>query len=95
MKLEGPVTRIEWVNPRAFLFVDVKDASGTRTNWAVEFGNPIELERDGWKRSTLRIGDVVTVDGYPAHGVARQASAKSVVLSKTGRHALPGKSSGS
>jgi hypothetical protein len=48
IRLEGPVTRIEWVNPRAFLFIDVKDASGTITNWAVEFGNPLDLESRGW-----------------------------------------------
>ena len=48
VKLQGPVTRIDWVNPRAFFFVDVKDANGTVMNWAVDFGNPLELEREGW-----------------------------------------------
>src|SRR6185295_14402837 len=59
--LEGPVTQIEWVNPRAFAFIDVRDTSGTVTNWAVEIGNPLDLERDGWKRSTLHVGDVVAI----------------------------------
>jgi hypothetical protein len=63
IRLQGSVTRIEWVNPRAYFFIDVRDAAGTITNWAVEFGNPLDLERDGWKRSSLRIGDVVTVAG--------------------------------
>ena len=45
VRLEGPVTRVEWVNPRAFLFIDVRDGSGVVANWAVEFGSPIELER--------------------------------------------------
>src|SRR5215510_6632082 len=66
--LQGVVTRIEWVNPGAFLFVDVRDATGTIANWAIEFGNPIDLERDGWKRSALNIGDMVTVSGAPARG---------------------------
>lgn len=79
VKLSGPVTRIDWVNPSAFFFVNVKDASGTISNWAVEFGNPLDLERDGWKRDTLRIGDVVTVEGNPARSAARQATATSVV----------------
>jgi hypothetical protein len=83
--LQGVVTRIDWVNPNAFFFVDVRDASGTVTNWAVEFGNPLELERDGWKPSALHIGDQVTVDGIPTRGETRQASAKSVVLTKTGK----------
>jgi hypothetical protein len=78
VKLQGPVTRIDWVNPHAFFFINVRDATGTVTNWAVEFGNPLELERDGWKRSTLRIGDVATVEGVPARGEKRQAFARSV-----------------
>jgi len=80
VKLQGPVTRIDWVNPRAFLFVDVKDANGTVMNWAVDFGNPLELERDGWKKSSLHIGDVVTVEGTPARSESREALAKTVVL---------------
>ena len=85
IKLQGTVTRIDWVNPNAFFFIDVKDAAGTITNWAVEIGNPLELERDGWKRSVLHIGDAVTVDGIPARGTTRQASAKSVVLTRTAK----------
>src|SRR3954467_4827443 len=85
VKLEGAAARLAWVNPRAFLFVDVKDAAGTVTNWAVEFGNPLDLERDGWKRSTLRVGDPVSIDGVPARGLARQASARSVTLLRTGK----------
>src|SRR5881628_3240072 len=68
VKLQGVVTRIDWVNPNAFFFIDVKDATGTITNWAVEFGTLLELERGGWKRSSLRIGDAVTVEGIPARG---------------------------
>ena len=85
VKLEGSVTRLEWVNPRAFLFMDVRDAAGTVTNWAVEIGNPLVLERDGWKASTLHVGDVITVDGMPARGPKRQAAATSVALKATAR----------
>src|SRR5262249_21035927 len=85
VKLQGIVTRIDWVTPAAFVFVDVRDATGTVANWAVEIGNPLELERDGWKQSALRIGDAVTVEGVPARGEARQASAKSVVLTRTAK----------
>src|SRR5678816_3565869 len=74
VKLQGPVTRIDWVNPRAFLFVDVKDANGTVMNWAVDFGNPLELERDGWKKSSVHIGDVVTVEGSPSRSAGRPVS---------------------
>ena len=82
--LKGAVTRIDWVNPRAFIFINVTDA-GAVSNWAVEIGNPLDLERDGWKATTLRIGDVVTVEGLLALGQAKQALATSVVLARAGK----------
>src|SRR3954454_6170670 len=85
IRLQGAVTRVEWVNPRAFLFIDVKDATGTVTNWAVEFGNPLELESRGWKKSSVALGDVVRVDGIPSRGAAAHASAKSITSTRTGR----------
>jgi hypothetical protein len=83
--LEGPVTKIDWVNPRAFLFMNVRDGAGTTSNWAVEFGSPLDLEKNGWKANTLKIGDIVTVEGVLARGDDRQASATSVVLKATNR----------
>src|SRR5881628_2409242 len=71
VKLQGVVTRIDWVNPAAFFFIDVRDATGTLVNWAVEIGNPLELERDGWKRSALHVGDTVTIEGIPARSESR------------------------
>ena len=99
VKLHGVVTRIDWVNPNAFFFIDVKDAAGTVTNWAIQFGNPLELERSGWKRSSLHIGDAVSIEGTPARGATRQANAKSVVLTRTGKRlfvtaARPGSTAG-
>jgi hypothetical protein len=85
VKLEGTVTRIDWVNPHAFFFIDVRDATGTVTNWAVEFGNPIDLERNGWKRTSLRIGDAVAVDGVLTRSATRQTFANSILLSGTGK----------
>src|SRR4051812_3262662 len=82
VKLQGVVTRIDWVNPSAFFFVEVHDSTGTVANWAVEVGNLLDLERDGWKSSSLHIGDQVTVDAIAARGERRQASAKSVMLTK-------------
>jgi len=82
--LKGAVTRIDWVNPRAFIFLNVTDA-GAVANWAVEIGNPLDLERDGWKRTSLGIGDVVTAEGILAFGQAKQALATSVVMVRTGK----------
>src|ERR1700733_14357725 len=84
VKLAGVVTRIDWVNPGAFFYVNVRDSTGTIENWAVEIGNPLDLERDGWKPTALHIGDSVTVEGIPARGPSRQALATSVVLARTG-----------
>jgi len=84
LKLSGIVIRIDWVNPSAFVFINVKDSVGTVANWAVEIGNPLDLQRDGWKWNSLHIGDSIAVEGIPARGAARQTLATSVVLSKTG-----------
>lgn len=82
--LEGVVTKIDWVNPHAHFSINVHDAAGTITNWIVEFGNPLDLEKDGWKRTALHIGDNVRVEGVLARGESRRAFAKSVVLVRTG-----------
>ena len=83
LRLEGPVVRIDWVTPRGFIFVDVRDAGGTTTNWAVEFGDALDLER--WNKSAIHLGDVVTVQGVPARGQTRQALAMSVVVKPAGK----------
>ncbi len=78
VKLQGPVTRIDWTNPHAYIFVNVRDANGTVANWAVEIGNPLDLEKNGWKRNSVRVGDVVAVEGNPARGQSRRTLATSV-----------------
>jgi hypothetical protein len=85
VQLEGVVTRVEWTNPRAFLFIDVRDSTGVVSNWAIEIGAAVELERAGWKRSAARAGDLVSVDATPAQGTSRQGRARSVILRGSGR----------
>jgi len=85
VRLEGAVTRVEWINPSAFVFIDVRDSSGVVANWAVEVGNPIDLERHKWTRRSLRIGDLVTVAGTPARGPTRQALARSIAHKTSGK----------
>jgi hypothetical protein len=84
VSMKGVVTKIDWVNPHAFFYVNVRDNNGTVTNWAVEFGNPLDLEKDGWKRTSLHVGEEVKVDGILARGESRRAFAKSVVVARTG-----------
>jgi len=85
VKLMGAVTRIDWANPHAYFFVNVRGPGGAVVNWAVEFGNPLELEREGWNRNSLHIGDVVAVEGNPARGDRKVAFATSVVLAGSGK----------
>ncbi len=81
VKLTGTVTKIEWMNPHAYFYMDVKDASGKVENWGLEMGSPNGLMRQGWTRNSLKVGDEVTVDGSMAKDGSKIANAKSVVLS--------------
>lgn len=81
VKLTGTVTKIEWTNPHAYFYIDVKDASGAVTRWGLEMGSPNGLMRQGWSRNSMKIGDVVTIEGSQAKDGAKLANARSVVLS--------------
>src|SRR5262249_32855317 len=64
--LTGVVSKVEWMNPHARFYIDVKDANGKVVNWDLETGSPNGLLRRGWSRHSLKEGDVVTVQGYRA-----------------------------
>jgi tRNA(Ile2) C34 agmatinyltransferase TiaS len=64
--VKGVVTKLAWVNPHAYVFIDVKDESGKVTAWSFECLSPNALARQGWNRNSLKPGDAVTVDGYMA-----------------------------
>jgi DNA/RNA endonuclease YhcR with UshA esterase domain len=82
--LTGKVTKIEWTNPHAFLFIDVQDKqTGTVTNWEIEMGSPNGLTRLGWTRTLLKTGDEVTVEGSLGRNKANLANARSVVMTTT------------
>jgi hypothetical protein len=78
--LKGTVTRVEWTNPHARFYVDVKDESGAVTNWNLELASPNVLSRQGWTRNSLKFGDVITVEGSMAKDGAKMANAKNVIL---------------
>jgi hypothetical protein len=94
MKATGPVTKVEWENPHAWFYVDVRDESGKTTNWGFELGSPNLLIRAGWTKNTLKVGDVVTVDASCAKNGANIANAKSVVLNRNGQKLFTGSSQG-
>src|SRR5215472_13090127 len=64
--VKGTVQKVSWVNPHAYVFIDVKDESGKVTTWAFESLSPNALARQGWTRNSLKIGEAVTVEGYMA-----------------------------
>src|SRR5246127_517252 len=80
IRLTGTVTKMEWMNPHARFYVDVKDESGKVTNWNFELGSPNVLKRQGWARDSLKVGDVVTVEAYLAKDGSNLANARRVTL---------------
>ena len=92
--LTGYVTKLDWLNPHAFVYLDVRDDSGAVRNYKVEMGPPYALTRGGWKRDTLKIGDVVTVEGSKAKNGTPTGNARSVVLASTGQRLFAGSSQG-
>jgi tRNA(Ile2) C34 agmatinyltransferase TiaS len=66
VKVQGTVNKVAWVNPHAYLYIDVKDEAGKVTIWAFELLSPNALARQGWNAKSLMPGDAVTVDGYAA-----------------------------
>ena len=81
LTLVGTITKVEWENPHARFYLDVKDESGEITSWELQMGSINVLVRGGWTKSTLKIGDTVTVNGYPAKDASRLANARIVTLS--------------
>ncbi len=79
--LTGAVTKVEWMNPHARFYIDVKDDAGKVTNWELELGSPNGLMRLGWTRSSLKEGDVITVEGSLAKDGSNLANARTVKLS--------------
>ena len=83
--LKGIVTKIEWTNPHVWFYVNVKDdKTGEITNWGAEMGPPHGLQRRGWRRDTLKIGEEVTVVGSRAKNGSNRMNARQVTMTKTG-----------
>jgi Family of unknown function (DUF6152) len=78
--LTGAVTKVDWVNPHAYIYVDVKDADGGVVNWALETGAPNILYRQGWRKDDLKVGDMVTFEAFLAKDGSHTAAARQVKL---------------
>jgi hypothetical protein len=93
-KFSGTVTKIEWMNPHAYFYIDVADEGGKVVNWAMEMGSPNGLMRQGWTRNSMKVGDKVTVEGSKAKDGSNVGNARSVTLSTTGQRLFAGSSQG-
>ena len=80
IKLTGTVTKIEWTNPHAWVFVDAKDDKGVAQNWAIELVGINDLLRLGWGRNKVKTGDVISIDGFGAKNGTNTVNAASVSL---------------
>ena len=89
--LKGTVTKVEWMNPHARFYIDVKDDAGAVTNWEFELGSPNGLMRAGWTRNSLKQGDMVSVSGSLAKDGSHLANARNVTLAD-GRKVFAGSS---
>jgi hypothetical protein len=80
LALTGTVTKLEWTNPHARIYIDVKDADGKVVNWECELGSPNTLMHKGWNRNSLKPGDEISVDGFLAKNGSNAANARQVTL---------------
>ena len=94
-KVTGAVTKVEWTNPHVYFYIDVKDPqTGRLANWAMEMGAPAVIARNGWKRSSMKIGDLVVVEGFRAKSGKNHGNARTVTLAATGERLGAGSSFG-
>ena len=84
IKMTGVVTRLEWTNPHVYIFIDVKDKAGKVTNWGFEMGTPHMLQKAGWKKNSLTIGETIDVEGWLARDGSNHANARRVTRKSTG-----------
>ena len=91
ISITGTVTKVEWMNPHARFYVDVKDESGKVTSWNFELGAIPVLLKQGWRKDSLKAGDQVTVEGSRAKDGSNTANAQRVML-PDGRRVFAGSS---
>jgi hypothetical protein len=93
--LKGAVTKVEWMNPHVYFYIDVRDEqTGKIENWAWEMGAPAVIQRNGWTRNSMKLGDIVIVEGTRAKSGKLHGNARSVTLASTGKKLGAGSSEG-
>jgi len=80
VKLKGTVTKMEWINPHAWIHIDVKKPDGTVDEWMIEAGTPNTLLRRGFTKDSLKAGTEVLVDGYQSKDGSLRANGRDITL---------------
>ena len=80
IKLEGTVTKVEWINPHAWIHIDVKRPDGTVEQWMIEGGTPNAMFRRGFTKDSLKAGTQIVVDGYQAKNGTLRANGRDLRL---------------
>jgi hypothetical protein len=91
--LKGKVTKMEWMNPHIWIYLDVTDEKGATSKWQVEGGAPNSLRRNGWSRDSVKEGEALTVEGSRAKDGSNTINARSVT-NATGKRLFAGSSEG-
>jgi Family of unknown function (DUF6152) len=78
--LKGTVTKVEWMNPHIYFYMDVPGEADRVVNWAIEGGAPSMLYRNGWRADSLKVGDRVTVEGWLAKDGSNLANMRTATL---------------
>jgi hypothetical protein len=85
IELTGIVTKVQWRNPHAWFYIDVENDDGNVANWGLELGSPNLLMRQGWTRSSIKVGDAVTVEGFHSRDGSNTGNARMITLVETGK----------
>jgi hypothetical protein len=93
LSLTGTLTKVEWVNPHAWLHIAVKGADGKTIDWMVEGGSPNTLLRHGFTRNTLEVGTVFVVSGYQSKDGSNKMNGKDITF-QDGKKLFMGSSAG-
>jgi hypothetical protein len=80
ISLQGVVTKLDWMNPHIWIYLDTKDDTGAVAHWQCEGGPPNALTRQGWSKDSLKISDQVTIDGFRSKDGTNTCNARSVKL---------------
>jgi Family of unknown function (DUF6152) len=91
--LKGTIAKMDWINPHAWLHIDVKEADGSLTRWMIELGPPNSLLKRGWTKQSVPAGIEVTVVGYQSKDGAKRANGRDITL-PNGKQLFAGSSGG-